>query len=55
MNKNINNQLDKNKKLIFSFYDSNDKDIKLFEKFEKKLKEFNSINKNKNEKVFLSF
>ena len=55
LNKNINNQLDKNKKLIFSFYDSNDKDIKLFEKFEKKLKEFNSINKNKNEKVFLSF
>ena len=55
LNKNINNQLDKNKKLIFSFYDANDKDIKLFEKFEKKLKEFNSINKNKNEKVFLSF
>ena len=55
LNKNINNQLDKNKKLIFSFYDSNDKDIKLFEKSEKKLKEFNSINKNKNEKVFLSF
>ena len=55
LNKNINNQLDKNKKLIFSFYDPNDKDIKLFEKSEKKLKEFNSINKNKNEKVFLSF
>ena len=55
LNKNINNQLDKNKKLIFSLYDPNDKDIKLFEKFEKKLKEFNSINKNKNEKVFLYF
>ena len=46
--KNIINKFDKNKKLIYSFYNPNDIHIKLLKEYENKLKEMNKNNKDTN-------
>ena len=48
---NIINKSNKNKKLIFSFYDPNDKHIKLLKEYANKLKEMNNNNKDQNFKT----
>ena len=46
INKDIIKHLENNRKLIFSFYDPNDKHIQLLRKFEKNFKRTNTIEKN---------